>query len=72
MGPTAVAKALELGPNVVILDLSLPGEMNGFDTAIEMRRVAPSTKIILFSLRRGRLVQTHSFQRRPARASYSR
>jgi DNA-binding NarL/FixJ family response regulator len=48
-GPTALAKVLELAPDVVILDLTLHG-MNGFETAIEMRRIAPSTKIVLFSV----------------------
>jgi DNA-binding NarL/FixJ family response regulator len=34
---------------VVILDLSMPG-LNGFETASEMRRIAPFTRIILFSI----------------------
>jgi DNA-binding NarL/FixJ family response regulator len=33
----------------VILDLSLPG-LDGFETATEIRRIAPFTRIILFSI----------------------
>lgn len=48
-GATAVAKVCELSPDVVILDMSMP-IMNGVEAAREIRRVASSTKIILFSL----------------------
>jgi DNA-binding NarL/FixJ family response regulator len=48
-GNTAIAKVLQLAPDVVILDLTMPG-MNGFNAAREIRRIAPSTKIILFSI----------------------
>jgi DNA-binding NarL/FixJ family response regulator len=39
----------KLVPDVVILDLSLPGR-NGFEVAKEIRRIAPSTKIVFFSM----------------------
>jgi DNA-binding NarL/FixJ family response regulator len=48
-GETAVARVLQLAPDVVILDLTMPG-MNGFNAAREIRRVAPSTVIIFFSI----------------------
>lgn len=48
-GEKALTKLSELSPDVVILDLSMPG-MNGFETAIEMRRISPFTRIILFSM----------------------
>lgn len=48
-GKTAVACVCELVPDVVILDLTMPG-LNGFNAAREIRRIAPSTKIILFSI----------------------
>jgi DNA-binding NarL/FixJ family response regulator len=48
-GERAIAKVQELSPDVVILDLTMPG-MNGFETAMRIRRVSPSTKIILFSI----------------------
>lgn len=48
-GQEAIAKVGDLSPDVVILDLSMP-VMNGFQAAAEIRRIAPLTKIILFSI----------------------
>lgn len=48
-GAEAIAMVMELAPDVVILDLTMP-VMGGFDTAKEIRRVAPSTRIIFFSV----------------------
>jgi len=48
-GREAIAKVLHLAPDLVILDLSMP-LLNGFDTALEIKRIAPSTQIILFSI----------------------
>jgi DNA-binding NarL/FixJ family response regulator len=48
-GETAIAKVLELAPHVVIMDPSMP-VMNGLQAAKRIRRLAPSTKIILFSI----------------------
>jgi DNA-binding NarL/FixJ family response regulator len=48
-GDTAIARVCELWPDVVILDLTMPG-MNGFNASREIRRIAPCTKIILFSI----------------------
>jgi two-component system nitrate/nitrite response regulator NarL len=48
-GREAIAKVGDLSPDVVLLDLSMP-VMNGFQAAAEIRRIAPSTKIILFSV----------------------
>ena len=47
-GAKAVAKVLELTPDAVILDLAMP-VMNGIEAAKQIRRLAPSTKIVLFS-----------------------
>jgi DNA-binding NarL/FixJ family response regulator len=47
-GKEGVAKALELAPDVVVIDLTMP-RMNGIQAAIEIRRLLPATKIILFS-----------------------
>jgi DNA-binding NarL/FixJ family response regulator len=47
-GLKAVSRVFELAPDVVILDLAMP-VMNGAQAAKEIRRIAPATKIILFS-----------------------
>lgn len=48
-GAEAIAKVMELSPDVVILDLTMP-VMSGFDTAKQIRRLAPSTRIVFFSM----------------------
>lgn len=48
-GVEAIMKVQELVPDVVILALTMPVK-NGFQTARELRRVAPSTKIVFFSV----------------------
>ena len=48
-GREAIAKVRGLSPDVVILDLSMP-VMNGFEAAKEIRRIAPSTKIIFYTV----------------------
>lgn len=48
-GVEAIKKVMELSPDVVILDLAMP-TLGGFDTAKRIRRIAPSTKIIFFSI----------------------
>jgi DNA-binding NarL/FixJ family response regulator len=48
-GQEALEKVSELMPDAVILDLTMP-VMNGFETAERIRRLAPSVKIVLFSM----------------------
>jgi len=48
-GVETLAMVKELAPDVVILDLTMP-VMGGFDTAKQIRRLAPSTRIIFFSM----------------------
>jgi len=48
-GEQALREFIKLVPDVVILDLSMP-VLNGFEVAQEIRRIAPSTKIVLFSI----------------------
>jgi two-component system nitrate/nitrite response regulator NarL len=48
-GQEAISKVRELSPDLVILDLTMP-VMNGFEAAAEIRRIAPLTKIVFFSV----------------------
>jgi DNA-binding NarL/FixJ family response regulator len=48
-GLDAVVQTAKLAPDVVLLDISLP-DVGGTDVAEEIRRIAPSAKIILFSM----------------------
>ena len=63
-GIEAVQKVVELNPDVVILDLSMP-EMNGFEAAEHISECSPSTKIIFFSMHEvpasARMVGGHAF-----------
>lgn len=48
-GNDAVAKAQEQNPDLVLLDIGLPG-LNGIETAILLRKVIPHGKILFLSL----------------------
>jgi CheY-like chemotaxis protein len=48
-GMEAVAKAKELQPDLVILDLGMP-VMNGLEAARELKNILPVVPIILFTL----------------------
>jgi DNA-binding NarL/FixJ family response regulator len=48
-GEHALREFAKSVPDVVILDVSLPVK-NGFEVAKEMRRIAPSIKIVFFSI----------------------
>ena len=48
-GVEAVAKVVELKPDVVILDITMP-VMSGLEAAIKIRQLAPSTKILMLSM----------------------
>ena len=47
-GADATSLAAELGPDVVLMDLSLP-VLNGLDATRLLREVAPSAAIVMFS-----------------------
>lgn len=47
-GQEAISKALEFKPDVVILDLSMPG-MNGFTVASILKKLVPDSHLILFT-----------------------
>jgi DNA-binding NarL/FixJ family response regulator len=48
-GPEAINKARELQPDLVLLDLTLPG-MTGTETAKALKELTPRPKIVLFTL----------------------
>jgi DNA-binding NarL/FixJ family response regulator len=47
-GDDAVTLAMEFHPDLIILDLAMPGK-NGLDAARELKRIMPKTPIILFT-----------------------
>lgn len=48
-GRDAVTKVVQLAPDLIVLDLSMP-ILNGLEAAREIRKIAPKTKIIIFSM----------------------
>ncbi len=70
-GVEALQMVLDLSPDVVILDLSMP-TLGGFDTALRIRRMSPLTKIIFFSIHEtpttARLVGADAFVSKSAAA----
>jgi YesN/AraC family two-component response regulator len=46
-GREAIAKARELHPDLIVLDLSMP-VMNGLDAARELKRLMPTVLLIMY------------------------
>src|SRR5205807_10409659 len=51
-GKEAIEKVIELKPDIVLLDINMP-VMNGIAAATEIRRIAPSTKIVFLTIHDG-------------------
>src|SRR5205085_3282573 len=47
-GREAVAQALALKPNIVVMDMTMP-ELNGLDAAIQIKRQVPAAEILMFT-----------------------
>jgi len=47
-GSEAIQKARELQPDVILMDISLPG-LNGFEATRQIRRLSPASKILFLS-----------------------
>jgi DNA-binding NarL/FixJ family response regulator len=55
-GQETIDKVLELKPDLVILDLSMP-VLSGFQAALKIRRAAPAVKILILSIHDAPLVE---------------
>jgi DNA-binding NarL/FixJ family response regulator len=47
-GKEAIEKTVELSPDIVLMDINMP-DMNGVHAAIEIRRIAPRTRIVFLT-----------------------
>jgi DNA-binding NarL/FixJ family response regulator len=47
-GREAVAEASKLTPDIVVMDMTMPG-LNGLDAAIQIKQKLPNTEILMFS-----------------------
>src|SRR5512132_3400954 len=52
-GATGLARAAESAPDVVLLDLMMPGEMDGLGTLARLRETAPDIPVIMMSGKAG-------------------
>jgi CheY-like chemotaxis protein len=48
-GKDAITKVMELKPDIVLLDINMPG-MNGVNAAYGIRRISTSTKIVFLTI----------------------
>jgi YesN/AraC family two-component response regulator len=51
-GKEAIEKVIELKPEIVLMDINMP-VLNGIAAAQEIRRIAPSTKIVFLTVHEG-------------------
>jgi PleD family two-component response regulator len=57
-GKRAIEKVKQLQPDPVLLDINMP-VMNGVQAAYEIRQIAPSTKILFFTIHDSRFPGQH-------------
>jgi DNA-binding NarL/FixJ family response regulator len=55
-GQETIDKVLELKPDLVILDLSMP-VLSGFQAALKIRKAAPTVKILILSIHDASMVE---------------
>ena len=55
-GQEAIDRVLELKPDLIILDLSMP-VLSGFQAALKIRHLAPTVKILVLSIHEAVLVE---------------
>jgi DNA-binding NarL/FixJ family response regulator len=48
-GNEAIEKVIELKPDIVLMDINMPG-LNGVKAAQEIRRISPATKIVFLTV----------------------
>src|SRR5947209_18237931 len=48
-GRDAVARAVELEPNIVVLDISMP-ELNGIEATRRIRHALPDTEVLIYTM----------------------
>ena len=53
-GESAVAMAAEMNPDAVIMDIELPGEMDGIDAALKIKERRLDTGIVILSVHKDR------------------
>src|SRR3954465_3674631 len=52
-GASGIARAIEVDPDVLLLDLMMPGELDGMATLARMRETMPAVPVVMMSGRAG-------------------
>jgi DNA-binding NarL/FixJ family response regulator len=60
-GLETLAKTIELLPDVVVLDIGLPG-LNGVEVIRELRRLAPAVHVLVLTMHRSRQLGQHLYE----------